>query len=291
MMDTCKKLAIYAAFFFSAFALLGGDVFASENNKTGVTCPSENFAAFFKVFLEDENVQRAFTRTPLAVLNADKNAKPNWIKALKMLDSGQVNFPVFPPLQTRKARLLDIHISGTTDSHAEVIMAHSPSAKDWLLFEKDSTCWKLSSIDYHYSSQTLIQDIRRDKTHSAPKNTCPLPDFGTFLKAFMEEEAIQRTFTKNPLITRYVTDTNDDMIRIIRSWAWDGQKIKFPFMPSLETILEEAWIFQVVGVSEQNAEVTIKSSSSGSMMMNYFFSKDSSQDACWKLVFIDDGSL
>jgi hypothetical protein len=277
MMSTCKKLAVYAAFFLSAFVLHSGHVLASENNKTGIACPSENFAAFFKVFLEDENVQRAFTRTPLTVLNADKNAKPNWIKALKILDSGQVNFPVFPPLQVRKARLLDIHTSGTTDSHAEVTMAHSPSAKDWFLFEKDSTCWKLSSIDYHSSSQTLIQDIRRDKTHSAPKNACPFPDFDTFLKAFMGDEAIQRTFTKSPLMTRYVTDTNDDMIRIIKSL--DGREIKFPLMPSLKTILKEAWIFQVVGVSEQNAEVVIKSSNSGSMLMNYLFSKDSSKDA------------
>jgi len=285
-MVICRKLAVYTAFCFSALALVCGHVFASENNREDIVCPSENFSEFFKVFLNDENVQRAFTKTPLMILNADRNAKPNWIRALKMLDKEQIRLPLFPSSQERKERSLDVQIIGVTDSRAEVVMTRSHLVRDSFLFEKGA-CWKLTFVKYDLSHPPM-QDIRDEKTSSENSNSCPFPDFPDFLEAFMGDETIQRAFTKKPLMNRYVTDTNADFIRTIG--LLDQHKIKFPLFPSLKTIMNRSLTFSVVGTSERNAEVELKGSNSG-VLMNYLFSKDFGEEPCWKLVFIDDQSM
>jgi hypothetical protein len=126
-----------------------------------IACPSQDFQEFLEIFVEDEAVQRAFTKTPLITLSFDFDAKPNPVRFIEELAYQKIKFPVFPSSQERAKRSLKFWISGLFDDrHAEVWISPenadsriSPAGKTSYLFSKDS-CWRLVFVDSAYGTSS-----------------------------------------------------------------------------------------------------------------------------------------
>ena len=111
-----------------------------------------------------------------------------------------------------------------------------------------------------------------------PAIACPSQDFQEFLEIFAEDEAVQRAFTKTPLIVRYAERRSEpDVIDVM--YTRDYDRIKFP------VFLQRGNPIMILEVSDRHAEVKIGPDSG--YLVYYSFSRDT----CWRLVFINDTSM
>jgi hypothetical protein len=159
----CKKLAVYAGFFFSILALMSEQVFASENDKADIACPSMDFHPFLEVFVNDEAVQRKFTKRPLKKMQFDFKRRSNTKIVTLLSKEKEIQFPVIPLKKEREEK--DLRIVRFSDydpdevflrslpqprydtSHHEVAAIRSDRWQIFYNFEKTDACWNLVSID------------------------------------------------------------------------------------------------------------------------------------------------
>jgi hypothetical protein len=140
-----------------------------------------------------------------------------------------------------------------------------------LMFALNSQAWA--------SGERAALPIKDEK----PSEACPSQDFHKFLEAFSKSEAIQRAFTKTPLIVRYLENRSEpDMIHVLLIQNYD--QIKFPvfFTPFQQ---KTGYPITILGVSDRHAEVKISGTDSG-YLVYYSFSRDT----CWRLVYVEDTS-
>jgi hypothetical protein len=121
-----------------------------------------------------------------------------------------------------------------------------------------------------------------------PVIACPSTDFQKFLEIFAENEAVQRHFTKTPLIVLDIEqDAKPKPIQVMD--MQDYQRIGFPILPSSQERTKRSLALRVSGISGINAEAaTYHLTNNGEHLTEnrtvfYRFSKDT----CWRLVSID----
>lgn len=170
MARVCRKLAVYAGFLFSTLVLLGEHVFASENSRADIDCPSMNFHEFLRVFVDDEGVQRKFTKLPLEKVQFDFKSRSGAKVVTLLSEKRNIQFPVIPLKKERKEKdqVIETFSSYTPyhdeeflrflpqprydASHHEIAAIKSDKWQVFYSFEKTETCWNLVSID----DKTLI---------------------------------------------------------------------------------------------------------------------------------------
>jgi hypothetical protein len=271
----------------------------STENDPAVFCPSQDFHTFFEIFAASEAVQRAFTRTPLKILDVDKHAIPSQVRFFSTLSADEIIFPILSSAQEKTKHLFIWEVQGVTDKHAEVTIRHFFNNKktyDSLsyLFNKDNKdrCWKLEFIDCFQAG--CGKALKFDKYTEHPKQgtlkqketlSCPFSDFQSFLYAFAENKTVQQAFTKVPLTLRYIDHQNNfsGLIRIIN--VLDHQEITSVLSPLTRARKRFAFDLRLIGHSDRHAEINISGPNSG-FNISYFFQKN----ACWELVFVDDHS-
>jgi len=169
--ESCKKCMIYAGILLST--LVSGLAAASDSKSADVACPSMYFHQFFKVFTEDEAIQRQFTKLPLKKMRFDFKSKHDANKVILLLEKKDVHFPVIPPKKERKERDFQIEFFSTDTygidrellrylpeqlsddtNYQEMIAIKSNKQQIFYNFEKTDACWNLVSID----DKTLISE-------------------------------------------------------------------------------------------------------------------------------------
>ncbi|MCL2076099.1 MAG: hypothetical protein FWH15_06625 [Betaproteobacteria bacterium] len=171
IIESCMKCMIYAGILLSV--LVSGLAAASDSRSADVACPSLYFHQFIKVFMEDANVQRKFTKFPLKKMRFDFKSKYDAKKVILLLEEKDDHFPIIPPKKERKDRDLQIEsfsadaygidsellrdlpepLSGDK-SYQEMIAIKSDKQQIFYNFEKTDACWNLVSID----DKTLISE-------------------------------------------------------------------------------------------------------------------------------------
>jgi hypothetical protein len=123
-----------------------------------------------------------------------------------------------------------------------------------------------------------------DERRAEPAMACPSTNFQEFLEIFAESEAVQRAFTKTPLITLSIDpDANPNPVRVVNMLEY--WQIKFPVFPPARERAERSITFQVHGVLvDRHATVDIVNSTGRAIaIMSYYFSKDD----CWRLILVN----
>lgn len=121
----------------------------SASDKSQTTCPSQDFPEFIKVFSENREVQKAFTKYPLRNQWIDSYDKPEPRTIIQNLERHQIQFPVFPFREERVKQSLEFRVGSVTASHATVILV-KPGTTYQVMYEfgfDSGTCWYLLSVD------------------------------------------------------------------------------------------------------------------------------------------------
>jgi hypothetical protein len=124
-----------------------GATLSAEAKKPVLPCPSQDFREFLEAFAKSEEVQHAFTRTPLIAMYGTDHSSPGYILIVDVQDYHQIKFPVFPSFHKRTIYPVTLAIIGVSDRHAEVKAYIQES--DYLVryvFSK-GTCWELVFTD------------------------------------------------------------------------------------------------------------------------------------------------
>jgi hypothetical protein len=119
----------------------------AATKKPVLPCPSQDFRKFLEAFAESEEIQHAFTRTPLVAMYATDRSSPGHIQIVDVQDYHQIKFPIFPSFQKKTIYPVMVVTIGVSDGHAEVKAYIQGS--DYLVryvFNK-ATCWELVFTD------------------------------------------------------------------------------------------------------------------------------------------------
>lgn len=110
-------------------------------------CPTLELEGFLKAFADSADVQKAFTRFPLARRHLDKSAPLEPAPVVEQLPPDKVAFPVFPNEQARARQRLSLKIRGRTSSRVEVVLLEEDTGHLIVFVFERSTCWRLVLID------------------------------------------------------------------------------------------------------------------------------------------------
>jgi hypothetical protein len=124
-----------------------------------------------------------------------------------------------------------------------------------------------------------VDEVPRSK----PPIACPSQDFQKFLEIFAEDEAVQRAFTKTPLITLSMDqDAKPNPIRVMNMLEY--RQIKFPVFPSARERAERSLNLHLHGIlDDRHADVHTMNPVVAWGITSYFFSKDD----CWRLILVN----
>jgi hypothetical protein len=115
-------------------------------NTSNGTCPAENFSEFIQIFSDDENIQRAFTQSPLKkqeLKDADPEPKP----FVRTLRSHEIKFPIFPLQKERESESLEMRVTKMTSRNAHVILEKPDTDYSILYFFQKKRCWRLVRVE------------------------------------------------------------------------------------------------------------------------------------------------
>ncbi|WP_064749436.1 hypothetical protein [Lysobacter antibioticus] len=113
---------------------------------------------------------------------------------------------------------------------------------------------------------------------------CPSQDFDAFLVAFMDDPAVQKAFTKRPLQSETLDANADPEPRPVTALL-DGEKLKFPLMPSSARQKQDGL---ALSQSELNGDKEVMLAKPDTdYQLSYFFRKGD----CWTLYRMRDDSL
>ena len=120
---------------------------SQETVKNRPACPSQDFPEFLKVFSENVDIQKAFTKYPLKKQQLDLDADPEPEPVLRNLQRGQISFPVIPGESERKLKSLTLRIEKVEPKKAKLSLVKADT--DWhvLYFFSKNACWNLERIE------------------------------------------------------------------------------------------------------------------------------------------------
>lgn len=125
---------------------------ASEPSRRGTAvattaCPSPEFGRFLKVFAENADVQRAFTRFPLVRRHLDKSATPEPAPVEEQLPPEMVTFPLFPNGEARARQGLSMKVRERSSRRVEVVLWEEDTGHQIVFTFERNACWRLVLID------------------------------------------------------------------------------------------------------------------------------------------------
>jgi hypothetical protein len=132
-------LSLLAGIFLSATA-----VTQTDETRVPIACPSADFGEFFKVFQDNENVQRTFTKIPLVVQDVDVAAEPEPRQFIHLREYDQIKYPLFLSAKTNNASFKIIELS---DRQAKIKMSVPDTGWLTYYFFSMDTGWRLVLID------------------------------------------------------------------------------------------------------------------------------------------------
>lgn len=110
-------------------------------------CPTLEFKGFLKAFADNADIQKAFTRFPLARRHLDKSAPLEPAPVDEQLPPEKVDFPVFPNEQARARQGLSLKVRERTSSRVEVVLWEEDTGHLIVFVFERSACWRLVLID------------------------------------------------------------------------------------------------------------------------------------------------
>ena len=109
-------------------------------------CPSHNFDGFLKAFMDDVELQKAFTAEPLESQAVDAAAEPEPALVTKLQTATELEFPLIPSEKQQAGEGLKMRQSVLENGDIKVTLAKEDTDYQMsFYFEKDE-CWKLIRI-------------------------------------------------------------------------------------------------------------------------------------------------
>lgn len=139
----------------AVFAALSPAISQADAPKKAVTCPSQNFTAFFKAYRATPAIQKKFTDVPLKFNNfyPDFGEKPNvsYLSASELFSAEQAsaNFPVFSTAKELETQGVKLTVKRQSASWVRVQtggMAGTGANTYDFDFKKSKGCWRLVEI-------------------------------------------------------------------------------------------------------------------------------------------------
>lgn len=107
----------------------------------------EAFEGLLNAFGDNVDVQKAFTRFPLARRHLDKSAPLEPAPVDEQLPHDKVEFPVFPNKQARARQRLSLKVRERTSNRVEVVLWEEDTGHLIVFVFERSACWRLVLID------------------------------------------------------------------------------------------------------------------------------------------------
>lgn len=111
-----------------------------------LACPSPNFDGFFKAFISDVEVQKAFSTEPLESQTVDATAEPEPVLVTKMTTADELQFPLIPSEHQQTKDGLKMRQSVLENGDIKVTLAKEDTDYQMSFYFKKEVCWKLIRI-------------------------------------------------------------------------------------------------------------------------------------------------
>lgn len=120
----------------------------TDDDVTGVACPSPNFSTFLSAFSERADVQKAFVQQPLKmVTTVASDPEPEMQKS--SLSGDQLKFPIIPDVAKREAQGLTLTVKEEQGDHAVAILQKPDTDYVFEYRFVRGQCWRLEEVmDY-----------------------------------------------------------------------------------------------------------------------------------------------
>jgi len=133
-----------------AFGVLLAQSSWAASPKDRAACPSQKFKAFLAAYADDVAIQKAFTKTPLAISFIDIEADPKAEDVVKLTKKADLRFPLLPTAAERKGMKLHWRIEEVTADTAKATLA-VVDGDAWVVrytfgFNKPARCWQLTRL-------------------------------------------------------------------------------------------------------------------------------------------------
>ncbi len=102
---------------------------------------------FLEAFSESNEVQKAFTRSPLVKQQVDAAADPEPKPFVRSLERHQVTFPVLPNKTEREARSLVLRVDQLDSREAKLRLFKDDTSYQVRYFFRKGACWELERIE------------------------------------------------------------------------------------------------------------------------------------------------
>jgi len=119
---------------------------------------------------------------------------------------------------------------------------------------------------------------------AAPAAACFSGAFAPFLVAFANQESVQRTHTRVPLVSETVVDADPEPKPVIKKLA--KNQVVFPVFPLKAERASTPLTMEITSLTATSASVKLEKPDTD-YLLTYYFRKS----ACWQLVRKNDASL
>jgi len=113
------------------------------STSTMPVCPSLNFDSFLKAFVDDVELQKAFTAEPLESQTIDAMAEPEPALVTKVKTATELEFPLIPSGQKQAGEGLKMRQSLLENGDIKVTLAKEDTDYQMSFYFKKNGCWKL----------------------------------------------------------------------------------------------------------------------------------------------------
>lgn len=158
-------------FVFALISMLCGSVYALDAVKqpsneltagASIICPSQDFSQFISSFVNDVNVQRAFTKFPLKKIGFKSDAMSVSSVTSYELSEASARFPLIPSYSEIRLSKSNMRIDHSSRRSARAVVYNDePSNIISYEFAKTS-CWNLVSIEDRSITRTRSELINSD---------------------------------------------------------------------------------------------------------------------------------
>lgn len=120
---------------------------------------------------------------------------------------------------------------------------------------------------------------------ASPTPTCPSASFGGFLKAFIDSEEVQKSFTSTPLESQTIDAAAEPEPALITKMV-PANELQFPLIPGEKEQISQGLKMRQSVLENGEMKVTLAKKDTDYQMSFYF-----QKNECWKLVRIRNDSL
>jgi hypothetical protein len=148
--NSLLRAAIFLAICIS-FSTFAGDSIKDGFQKTKLdnftesACPADDFDGFFKIFSNDEKIQKIYTHPLVTSMWIEVSGVPEPTPFLKTYKKTQLEFPLMPNEKERKERQLTFHSLGN-ESASVALVSENSGYRIRFIFIRTS-CWYLIGIE------------------------------------------------------------------------------------------------------------------------------------------------